>query len=76
MHGKMRVWANGVASMRLWTYHAERFEIDDPRLRIDWTIGRFWNLTDKRFNYREALPELHKLLRRSFRTPLAVNRCL
>jgi hypothetical protein len=48
--------------MRLWTYHAAGFEIDHPQLRIDWTKGRYWNLTEAGFTYRDALPALQELV--------------
>jgi hypothetical protein len=55
--------ANGIAGMRLWTYHDSGFEIDNPLLRIDWTKGRYWDLTEAGFTYRDSLPALHELVK-------------
>jgi hypothetical protein len=54
--------ANGVAGMRLWTYHPAGFAIDDPLLSLDSTKGRFWNLNQQNFAYRDALIELRRFV--------------
>ncbi len=50
--------------MRLWTYHPASFRVDDPNLRIDYTLGDIWNCDSvkTREGYRRALPRLHQLL--------------
>ncbi len=47
--------------MRLWTCQGKDVHVDDPNHVVDYTKGTYWKENIGR--YREALPELHKLLK-------------
>lgn len=48
--------------MRLWTHHPEAFQLNDADLRIDPTMGKYWQYQATNFRYREVLPILIKLI--------------
>lgn len=50
--------------MRLWTFQAGSVQVNTPGLRIDPTLGEYWNNPNEnvRQNYRAVLPKLHRHL--------------
>ena len=49
-------------TVTLWTHHPSTFQVNDPELHIDWTLGEFWNQNEAKFRYREVLPRVHEQL--------------
>jgi hypothetical protein len=56
--------ADPAQPLKLWTYHPQAFQLNDPLQRVDSTKGKFWNSLDPCFRerYRRVLPRMQAIV--------------